>query len=263
VETKKISGPVLPPNKPGDPDDEEITLAITVTTPFKFTGIFETKYGAQGTVFVRHYAIDRGGFQSPIEISLADRQVRHLQGVTTGQIVVPPSVSELDYPINLSTFLEIGRTSRTTLMAVGVVAEPDGTRHKVSYSSGAQDDQIIVLAVPARLSIRTGRKSLSTRSGGVVSLLVSVNRGTALSGPVTVQLLVPRHMRGISAEEIVIAANENQDMLTLRFAEGRFGPFNMPLTLRARMMDDRGYPVLSDTTFDVVAIKRSRRTQKP
>ena len=44
--------------------------------------------------------------------------------------------------------MEIGRTSRTQLAVVGVVTEPDGTKHKVAYSSGEQTDQIIVLVDP-------------------------------------------------------------------------------------------------------------------
>src|SRR5207248_2151636 len=65
-------------------------LAVAIPTPFKVVGDYDMRWAARGTVHHRHYRIDRGGFDGPIEVSLADRQARHLQGVTGGTITVPP-----------------------------------------------------------------------------------------------------------------------------------------------------------------------------
>jgi hypothetical protein len=115
-----------PRASPLNADTNRIALAVTMPTPFKIFGQFETKYAARGSTFVRHFSIQRGGFEGPIMIDLAERQVRHLQGVTGPAIVIPPGVSEFDYPLHLAPWMEIGRTSRTCLRGVGDIQDDDG-----------------------------------------------------------------------------------------------------------------------------------------
>ena len=126
---------ILPTLAPDDIVMDHLLLAVAMPTPFKVVGEFESRYAARGSTFLRHYRIDRGSFAGPITISMAERQVRHLQGVTGPTIVVPPGVSEFDYPIKLPPWMEIGRTSRTAVMAVGEVVDADGVKYPVSYTS--------------------------------------------------------------------------------------------------------------------------------
>jgi hypothetical protein len=50
---------------------------------------------------------------------------------------------------------------------------------------------------------------------------------------VRVELVAPAHVRGVSAEAVVVPEGKDAAVLTLRFAAGAVGPFNMPLTVRA------------------------------
>lgn len=234
------------------PDGERRPLlCVTVPTPFKFYGVFESKFAPRGSVHLRHYTIDRGGFEGPIAISLSDKQVRHLQGVTGPTIVVPPGETEFDYPVNLSHRLEIGRTSRTQLMAVGVVKQEDGSECKVAYSSGAQNDQIIVLTDPNRLNV-AAPASLKALPGEQAALDVTVGRGPGLSGPVTVELIPPAHIHGVAARAIEIPADKDAGTLTVEFSTQGMGPFNQPVRIRATMNDERGLPVVNETEVTVV-----------
>jgi hypothetical protein len=214
-------------------DGGRLTLAVTVPTPFKIFGQFETKYAARGSTFVRHFSIKRGGFEGPITVSLAERQVRHLQGVTGPVIVVPPGVSEFDYPLHLAPWMEIGRTSRTCLMGVGEIADTDGSVHKVSFTSGEQFDQIIVLVDPGQLDIRLNRSTVKAIADGAAELQVHVGRGGGVTGPVDVTLVSPDHIRCVSASPLRIAADQTSGTLQLKFAAGRLDPLNMPVTIRA------------------------------
>ncbi len=117
------------------------------------------KYAQRGGKFVRHFTIDRGGFAGPLTVRLADRQTRHLQGVQGPTIDVPAAVSEFDYPVFLPPWMEIGRTSRTVVMAVGEVVDPDGSKHKVSFTSLNQNEQIVALVDPGQLSIELDRQT--------------------------------------------------------------------------------------------------------
>ena len=87
---------------------------------------------------------------------------------------------------------------------------------------------------------------------GEVRVPVTVGRGPGLSGPVTVELSVARHMQGVSAEAVTIPAEATEGELTLRFAADEMGPFNMPVTLRATLADERGLPVTCETPLVIV-----------
>jgi hypothetical protein len=199
----------------------------------------------------RHYQVERGGFEGPLEVSLADRQARHLQGVSGPQITVPGNATEFDYPAFLAPWLEVGRTSRTCLMAVGTVKDADGREHRVSFSSVHQNEQIVILADPNVLSIQPERNSLMGVPGQTAELPVRVDRSQSVRLPVKVELIVPAHISGISATPMMLAADEQKGSLRIAFGEA-IGQINMPLVLRATAMD-RGDPIVAECKLHVAA----------
>lgn len=231
---------------------DEVLLGVAMPTPFKVRGIFETKYSQRGASFTRRYEIDRNGFTGPLEIRLADRQARHLQGVTGESIVVPADRSEFDYTIFLPPWMEIGRTSRTCVMAVGTVREPDGTEHRVSFTSLNQNEQMVILVDPGQLSIDVDRTTLRCEPGATLELAVKVGRGAGLQGEATVELVLPRHVRGVTVPAIVIPVGEERGRLVLRCDREALGPFNMPFVVRATLKQ-QGRPVTAETEVELVA----------
>lgn len=230
----------------------EAVLAITVATPFKFLAPFSTKYSPRGSVFTRRYQIERGDFEGPLQVELADRQARHLQGVTGPRISIPPGENEFDYSVTLPSWMEVGRTCRSCLMIYGIVEDPDGTQHKVCYSSQAQDDQIIILVDPTRLSIKPDRETVRAEPGKTVAVPIRVQRGVRFEGQVKVELVLPKHIRGLSAAPIMLSEETNDGELNIVFADKDVGPFNMPVILRATIQDERGLPVTSESRLTIV-----------
>jgi hypothetical protein len=240
---------VLPGSR-GGMDVETVLLAVASPTPFKVIGGYDMCWAARGTVFQRHYRIDRGGFTGPLEIRLADRQARHLQGVTAAVQAVPLGVSEFDYPIQLPPWMETGRTCRVCVMATGVVKEADGSEHTVSFSSIQPNDQFILVVGPGRLDVEAEQNSFLAIPGRALSVPVRVTRGKGLQGPVTLELIWPGHLHGIQAEPVIIPADQNQGIFLIRFDVNLKGPINGPLVLRATLMD-QGKPVVAETRLDV------------
>ncbi|MFM7037860.1 MAG: PPC domain-containing protein [Planctomycetaceae bacterium] len=229
-----VTIPPAPAALPSTPARTQFWLAVSVATPFKVAGIFETRYAARGSTFVRHYKIDRGGYSGPLTVRLSERQTRHLQGVTGPEIVVPADATEFDYAVFLPPWMEIGRTSRTCLMATGLVTTEDGRQHPVSYTSFEQSDQIIVLVDPERMSLQLPQSSLQAIPGSTVQLYFEVRRGSGVTGPVQVSLECPPHIKGLTSSPVQLAADATSGKLTLRFAEDSTGPWNMPLKVSAR-----------------------------
>ncbi len=231
---------------------ETVLVAVAVPTPFKVKGVFEVKYAQRGGKFVRHFSIDRAGFDGPLQVRLADRQTRHLQGVRGPAIDVPAGVSEFDYPVFLPPWMEIGRTSRTVVMAVGEVVDPDGSRHKVSYTSLQQNEQIVALVDPGQLSVELERQSIVATPGESHGLTIQIGRGQGVNVPVRVELIAAGHIKGISADPVSLAVGQTTGTLNIRFAPDSLGPFNMPLVVRATAMKGENDPVVAEAKLEVV-----------
>jgi hypothetical protein len=137
-------------------------------------------------------------------------------------------------------------------MGVGVVKDADGSEHEVSYSSVQQNEQVIAVVEPGRLGVETDRTVLLVEPGKTVAVPVRVQRGKGLAGPVKVELVVAAHLHGIRAAPVEVPADRDRADLTVAFAVDACGPFNMPLTLRATVLD-RGEPVVAETSVELLA----------
>ncbi len=245
--------PAMMVDKSGQRHAVPTWLAVALPTPFRFAGIFETKFMPRGSQYVRHYAIQRNGFEGPLEARLADQQGRHLQGVSGVPVAVSPGQNEFDFTVKLPPFMEIGRTSRTTLSVMGTITDGDGSRHIVSYSSNAQNDQMIALVDPGRLALTLDRRTLPVIPGSPVKLNFHLQRSRGLNQPTQVEVVVPRGLRGIQSFPVTIPANADQGQLELTFDADARGPFLAPLTIRATTTDDRKLPVINDASLELVA----------
>ncbi|MBI5761387.1 MAG: PPC domain-containing protein [Planctomycetales bacterium] len=243
--------------RPGDSTGgvvDSVLLAIALPTPFKAMSDFETRYAARGSVLVKHYRVERNGYEGPLEVQMGDRQGRHLQGVVGPTITVPAGVSEFDYPVFLPPWMEIGRTSRSQLSVAGTIIEPDGRKHVVNFSSNDQNMQIIALVDPGSLGIEADKRSLAVSEGRELLLQVRVSRGQGTANlPVKVELIVPAHVRGVSAESISIPADQAIGTITFRCVKGEsLGPFNAPVLLRATAMKPDNKPVVAEAKIELV-----------
>jgi hypothetical protein len=236
----------------GDPTVDAVRLAVAVPTPFKIAGDYEIKLIPRGTVYTRKYRIERNGYTGPIEIDLADKQARHLQGVTGPKIVVPGDKSEFEYPIELPPWMETGRTCRVCVMGTATVKDADGTEHVVTYSSREQNDQIIAVVEPERLGLRIDRPTVLAGPGKTAEVRLDVRRGEGLKGEAKIEVLIPRGVTGVSADSGSIGVGDQTATLKLRFGPDARGPFPSPLTIRATVLDG-GKPVTAERTLELVS----------
>jgi hypothetical protein len=252
VAEQQVMQPIVQSASSGeDLEVDHIAMAVAIPTPFKVVGAFETRYADRGSTFTRHYSLERDGYAGPIQIRLAERQVRHLQGVTGQTIDIPMGQDEFDFRVKLPPWMEIGRTSRTCVMAVAEIKDETGKTHTVSYTSHAQNDQVIILVDPGQLDLKLEHQSLTAREGTTRELAVEVARGRGISGDVRVELIVPDHIAGVLAKSIVVAGDQRQATLVLQFATGQLGPFNGPLLVRATAMRD-GHPYTAERSITIV-----------
>ncbi len=232
---------------------ESILLAVTLPTPFKFQGAYEMTYIPCGAVSRKRFTIDRNGYEGPLEVRLADKQTRHLQGVTGPTIIVPPGVTEFVYPITLPPWMELGRTSRVVLMATGEVDDGRGQKHKVSYTSGDQNNQMINLVSPSPLRLSLDRGTAAVEPGRSTRVKVQIRRDRDLKSPVKIELVAPAHLRDVSVPPLEWGPDTEEGELTLVYG-AQPGPFTMPVIIRAtaRRGDD---PIVAEAPLELVPLK--------
>jgi hypothetical protein len=210
----------------------EVALAVAMPTPFRTVASFGLPFAPRGSVFRRKFTIERNGFDGPLQVSLTEKQVRHLQGVTGPTITVPAGVDQFEYPASMAPWMDMGRTSRAHVQLVGTVTDESGRKHLVSYTSTHQNEQISLIIGPARLNLALSPENVVPVTEMASEVRVSIDRDAGLDGPVRIELVVPRHIRGVSAEPVTAEPGENEALLKIRFASDA-GPFNMPLVVRA------------------------------
>ncbi|MDB5347053.1 MAG: hypothetical protein JWP89_5430 [Schlesneria sp.] len=227
-------------------------IAVAILTPFKFAGIFETKFISRGSVFIRKYHIDRQGFEGPLEVQLADRQGRHLQGVTASHVVVPVGESNFEFAVTLPPWMEVGRTCRSTLAVTGQVTDADGQQYTVSYSSNDQHNQMIALVDPGRFAVQLPRTTLTAIPGEQVKMPIRIQRGSGLVQPITVELITSNGIEGVSGTTIEIPGDQSEGSLTMKFENTLSGLELRPVTIRAHTKDERGLPITAEASLTLV-----------
>jgi hypothetical protein len=235
----------------GLPEIDSIRFTVGLPTPFEIGGPVDYDWVPRGTVRRRHYKLARNGFAGPIEIRLADRQARHLQGVTGPEVTIPEGTDGFDYPVSLPPSMEIGRTSRTVVMATGVVRESDGTEHEVSFSNQKAEIQVVAVIGPGRLGLEVGRASVAVAPGRTLEIPVKIARGKGLEVPVRVEIVPSPMLRGLSAEPLIVNTDREEATLEIKCGPdiGRFETGRVLLRATALVGGD---PVTAQASLTIV-----------
>ena len=238
----------------GDPKIDQVRLAVVPPVPFKHVGEYlVVNDHPGGTTMTKHYEIERGGFDGPLTVSLSDRQIRTLQGVTAAPLAVKSGAAGFDFTVQYPAEVELGHTSRIQLMLVGEMTDFDGSRHLISYTTGENDEQMISVGASGLLRISTPLSSLRAVPGTQVNVPIAIQRGPSVGkGSVRIELVVPKHIAGVTAQPVEIPAGEDKGAIAIRFGSSP-GPFNMPVTFEARATGPAGESYLGETKIEIVA----------
>ena len=213
---------------------DHMLLGVVPIVPFKHEGVYRIITAMPGgSTFHREYALHWNGFTGPLKVRLADKQIRHLQGVTDQIITVEPGVESFKYPYRFPARIEVGRTSRLQVMLIGELTDFDGSKHLISYTSRERNDQLISVAAEGNVSVEPETGSLALGPNESHDLKVTVGRANgALNQALLLELRLPRHLRDVKCATVRL--EPDQSTATLRLQTGpNPGPYNQPVILRA------------------------------
>ena len=96
---------------------------------------------------------------------------------------------------------------------------------------------------------------MSVQPGRSVELPIRLQRAPGLSKPVSVELIASAPIQGVSAKSLEIPADASQANLTVVFSEKLAGLDVHPVILRATTKDERGLPVIAETSLQLIENK--------
>ena len=133
---------------------------------------------------------------------MAATQSYQVQGITGGEVKVPPGVTKTIYPCFMPEWLETTRTSRMGMIGVAKVPDPKG---KVRYLVNGMTGFITMTMEGALLKVSAEEPLLVVPSGQPFDVHLKVSRLVKLAEPVRLELRLPPELAGkLTAEPIVV-----------------------------------------------------------
>ena len=124
---------------------------------------------------------------------MAAQQSYAHQGITGGEVIVPPEVKKTIYPCFMPEWLESTRTSRMAIIAVAQVPDPKGkTRYLVSDIAGFVT---MTMEGPASRS-RATTTARRLPPGEPFNVNLRVARLAKLAEPVRIELIATKELAG-------------------------------------------------------------------
>lgn len=229
-----------------------LLMASTLKPPFTIEGGGKddvTKW-PRGTTFPAPVMIERQpGFDGEIRLEMAAFNDRHRQGIRGPEMLVPPGVTQVTYPVWLPEWLETTRTSRIVLNGVVKVKDARGTeRHLVNRLL----TRIGFLPGGALLKVGHKVEELKVTNTDPFTVPVIISRSSQLTGPARLELIVPEELTGLlSADPIELRADQTQaDFRITPKADAKLEGRH-EITIRCSSLKDGTLPAMSETTVTV------------
>lgn len=205
----------------------------------------------RGATYAAPVVIERlEGYTGPVLLQLAAHPDRIRQGITGQDLVVPPEVTQTEFPLFLPEWVQIDRTSRIILNTIVQVPDPRGNvRHLVNK----MDTRITMNVEGALLKLAAEQSEFDVRPGQEVLVPLVVSRSPKLTGDAKIELLAETAQPDFQTEAVALAAGEERAVLRIRCAETLDGGEH-PLTIQATVWPDPRLPVVSRT--EVILIVR-------
>ena len=230
---------------------DSVLYSVSVATPFKIKnrGPYWARVHA-GTVYWHPFTVERNGHEGPITVVIADRQRRHLQGAQgLGEFHVPAGVTDFEFPFYLPPSMSADRLGRCLVMAIGEVVDEKGDRHQVVFADG-EACQAPINPKAGLLSLVVKQTSMFVQPNSTAEIQFNLQRDSRLTLPAKVEAIIPSHITGIDADAVTLLPTDSQGVLSLQIGPDP-GPFNMPITLRATIIEN-GDPVVAEGMIVIV-----------
>jgi hypothetical protein len=204
----------------------------------------------RGTTFPAEVVLERlEGYTGEILLQMAARQSYQVQGITGGDVLVPPGVTRTVYPCFMPEWLETSRTSRIAMIAVVKIPDPRGNvRHLVVELEG----MVTMSMEGAILKALHEPREVTAQPGQTFAVRVKIARSPELPEPVRLELRLPEELAGLlAAEAVLVPSGQSEAVFSIKAKDDPRLIGEQVITIRAMALQGGRFPATSETTVPV------------
>lgn len=213
-------------------------------------GLDDVRKWQRGSTFPAPVLIERlEGYQGEIMLEMTSKGERHRQGIYGPELVVPPGVTRIEYPVFLPEWLETTKTSRIVLNGVVKVPDPKGN---VRYLVNKMNLRIGFLPEGALLKLSHKPKDYQSRPGEPLQVEISLTRAVDFKEPVTLELRPGEALKGLlTAEPVTLSPQQTGVVFPITRNAASQLTGEREVTIRATALKGGKLPVISETSVIV------------
>ena len=192
----------------GSIEIDHVQLNVVHKPVFKLYCNEAYQYAHRGTVYPYLMEVERlDGFDGPIQLQLADRQIKDLDGIEFTGTTISPGQSRVMLPIYLPETMHINVQAHSNVYAQGYVEFQDKSDQKQTMLV-VSTMRCMIRTLPTVAKLKSADQELVVKSGHTMHCPLVFERTTHFTGPVQVELVdtIP----GISAAPITISADRSE-----------------------------------------------------
>lgn len=222
----------------GSTEVEHMQLTVVHKPVFKLYCNEAYQYAHRGTVYPYLMEIERlDGFDGPIHLQVADRQIKDLDGVEILDTTIPAGQTSVMLPLYFPESMHINVQAHSNVYSQGFVEFQDKFDQKQTMLV-VSTMRCMVRTLPPIAKLRAADRELPAAMDGAIRCPFVLDRTSQFSGSMQIELIDP--MPGISATPVEIKADQTHAELLVQIDPTmKLGP-KRPLRFRARgkMSDD-------------------------
>jgi hypothetical protein len=259
-----IERPVLATHLGHDPDGigiesidvDHLQLTVVHKPVFRLYCNEAYQYAHRGTVYPYLMEVERlSGFDQPIHLQVADRQIKDLDGIEIPESTIAPEQSLFMLPLYLPETMHINVQAHSNVYAQGHVAFVDEYGQKQSMLV-VSTMRCMIRTLPTVVKLRSIDREISGAADGTVLCPLALERTPNFTGSMQIELIDP--MPGISAESATIPVGEDHADVTIHIAGTKPPRKSIPLRFRAIGLMEDEVKVVSEAMVTLILNDDSR-----
>lgn len=231
-------------------DVDHLQLTVVHKPVFRLFCNEAYQYAHRGTVYPYLMEVERlNGFDQPIHLQVADRQIKDLDGIEIPETTIAPDQSKFMLPLYLPETMHINVQAHSNVYAQGHVAFVDKFGQKQTMLV-VSTMRCMIRTLPTVVKLRSVEREIVAEADGRTLCSLVLDRTPNFTGPMQIQLLDP--VTGISAEAATIGAGETSADVAIQTDRSILHDSSVPLRFRAVGTMDDDVQVVSEAMVNLV-----------
>jgi hypothetical protein len=238
--------------------DRSLVLAVREKAPFQLSTKLDKTVALQGEKVPMTLKLTRlwPDFKAALQVTYAD-PIPSLTVNNNQPITVPADKNEAKVEVNINAGVAPGTYNLELRGSAQIPFNKDPmAKQKPNVNVLLPAAPTVITVLPKQVATLSLVNAAVTGKPGTQSeVVIKVARQQDYNGEFKVQLVVPQNIKGVSADEVTIAAGQNEGKLIVKIA-GDAAPGNRPdLIVRATAMQNGNVPTPHETKLSVNVVK--------